>query len=450
MGLILGSGSTKPQFPYDMWYGVKGNTTSKDYKLTRVGNLDLHKTLPIQSRMKRFVENEDGSVKYYLGQNDSRLKDGGAAAKLDSTDGNVMLEIPEHYFRLELNGTEYIYAISEYPLPGFTKIERMTIAPWFSTYDKVNKKAVSGSWIKWDGDTIARDADGIPQFVTGADNYRGGNDQSSWDGTYRTVIGCGRTSVNKATVRSWCKAAGNGIHHGAGRAYTTIMWLQRIEYASKYCQDTYTATLTSEGYHQGGLGNGCTVSYDEWNTHNSCNPFVPGGITAPLGNNTGKVQYTVKNWAGKGTDKVINVTSYRGFEVPFEYLWMLADDFLAYYGESASTLYICRDPEKFTAPADSATEAPDGYTPEISLPRSGGYGWNDGITTDGFSAVSSLGGSENTGTTDYFWNTATVGWWGALLGAAANHGAVAGFGSLDTSSRSSDASTDIGFRLCRN
>lgn len=57
MGLILGSGSgTKPQFPYDMWYGVQHDNTSKDYKLKRVGNLELHKTLPLQNRMKRFVE----------------------------------------------------------------------------------------------------------------------------------------------------------------------------------------------------------------------------------------------------------------------------------------------------------------------------------------------------------------------------------------------------------
>ena len=70
MGLLLGSGSTKPQYPYDQWYGVQGDITSSDYKLKRVGNLDLHRTLPIQSRLRRFVENEDGSVNYYLGANE--------------------------------------------------------------------------------------------------------------------------------------------------------------------------------------------------------------------------------------------------------------------------------------------------------------------------------------------------------------------------------------------
>ena len=111
MGVLLGSGSTKPQYPYDMWYGVQGDYSSSDYKLTRVGNLDLHKSLPIQSKIRRFVENTDGSVKYYLHQNDSRLKDGGATATLDSTDGNVMLEIPAYYQRIEFSGTKWLRAI---------------------------------------------------------------------------------------------------------------------------------------------------------------------------------------------------------------------------------------------------------------------------------------------------------------------------------------------------
>lgn len=451
MGLILGSGSgTKPQFPYDMWYGVQHDNTSKDYKLKRVGNLELHKTLPLQNRMKRFVENEDGTVKYYLHPNDSRLTEGGAKAILDGSDGNVMLELPEHYFRLEINGTSWIYAISEYPLPGFTKVERQTISPWFATYDNVNKKPVSASFLTWDGDNVKRDSNGLPVFTANAANCRGGSNNASWDGTYRSLIGMGRTSVNKSTVRGWCNAVGNGIHHGAGRAYNTIKWFQRIEYASMYNQDAYTAQLTDEGYHQGGLGSGCSCDGNQWNTHNGYNPFIPCGVTLPLGNNTGKVSYTVKNWAGGGTDKVFQVTSYRGFGVPFEYLWMLADDFLVYYGESESTLYVCKDPSKFTSHSDSATTVPEGYEAAVSLPRDEGWGLVEGITSYGLSAVSKVGGSPTTGNTDYFWRNATVGWWGALLGALACDGADAGFGFLDATYRSSLSCAYLGFRLCRN
>ena len=56
---------------------MQGDFNSQDYKLKRVGNLDLHRTLPIHAKLKRFVENPDGSVKYYLNQNDSRKKDSG-------------------------------------------------------------------------------------------------------------------------------------------------------------------------------------------------------------------------------------------------------------------------------------------------------------------------------------------------------------------------------------
>lgn len=453
MGLLLGSGNTKPQYPYDMWYGVQGDFTSQDYKLTRVGNLDLHRTLPIQAKLRRFVENTDGSVKYYLHQNDSRKKDGGAAAKLDTTDGNVMLEVPEMYFRLEISGTKWIYAISEYPLPGFIKLERKSIAPWFSTIDTTNSVAVSGCFLTWNGDEIARDANGIVICTPNAAQFRGGSGTSdaSKDGTYNSQLGMGRTSISKASVRQYCK---NGTHHGAYRAYNTIAWLQRIEYASLHCQDTYTETLTADGFHQGGLGAGCSVNNTDWNTWGGYRPFVPGGVTAVLGNNTGKVSYTIKGWAGG--DKVVQVTSYRGFEVPFEYLYMLADDVLIYHSpdsaEARSTAYLCEDHTKFTSHSDSATTVPDGYVAITNLPRAEGYIKTFGISTKGYSFPDAIGGSTNKGGCDYFYHPGTTasGWYGALLSALATIGANAGFGFLHPNNRSSFANAYIGFRLCRN
>lgn len=452
MGLLLGSGLTKPQYPYDMWYGVKGDFTSLDANLTRVGNLDLHRTLPIQSKLRRFVENEDGSVKYYLHQNDSRKKDGGAAAVLDSTDGNVMLEVPEHYFRLEISGTQWIYAISEYPLPGFIKISRKSIAPWFSTIDTTESKAVSGCFLTWNGDEIARDSNGYVICTDNAARFRGGSGSShaSWDGTYRSQLGMGRTYISKAGARNYCK---NGTHIGMYRAYNTIAWLQRIEYASLNCQATYTTTLTADGYHQGGLGSGCSVSSGEWNTWSGYYPFVPGGVTATLGNNTGKVSYTIKGWTGG--DKVVQVTSYRGLEVPFEYLWHLADDVLIHHSPTTennkSVAYLCEDPTKFTSHSDSATTVPDGYEAITELPRSEGYIKTFGISTKGVAFPSAIGGSSTTGGCDYFYHPGETasGWYGALLSGRAVYGARAGFGSLYTDDRSSSAYATIGFRLCR-
>lgn len=449
MGLLLGSGNTTPQYPYSQWYGVQGDFTSQDYTLTRVGNLDLHRTLPIQKKLRRFVENTDGSVKYYLHSNDSRKKDGGAAANIDGTDGNVMLEKPEYYRRVEIIGTKWLYAISEYPLPGFTLMSRKTCSPWYAMFNAAGTEAISACFLTWDGNNVARDAEtDLPIFVSGAP--RGGNG-TNWDDTYRSLIGMPKTSVAKSDVRPKCK---NGTHHGFGRVFAEIAWLQRIEYASLHCQDTYTETLTADGFHQGGLGNGCTVVSGDWSTHNSYNPFVPCGVTATLGNNTGKVTYKVKNWKNSGNDMNVQVTSYRGLETPFEYLTSLADDLLVWHKQDKSEIYVCEDPTKFTSPSDSAASAPNGYVAETELPRATGFGLTLSFGDHAYGFIDKTGGAENKGVCDQFYSPINAGfsawgWYGALLAGLANYGARAGFGYLSTHSRSSHAGAHIGFRLCR-
>ena len=150
---------------------------------------------------------------------------------------------------------------------------------------------------------------------------------------------------------------------------------------------------------------------------------------------------------------MIQVTSYRGLEVPFEYLWMLADDFLCHNQEGKSTGYLCEDPTKFTSPADSSTTIPDGYVAMVELPLKDGY-----INTNAFSAKGysfpddTTGAGATTGFCDYYWTAYVVGgrgWFGALLAAGATLGASAGFGSLAADGRSSDSFAYSGFRLCR-
>lgn len=453
MGIILGSGITKPQYPYDQWYGVQGDFTSNDYRLKRVGNLDLHRTLPIQNKLRRFVENPDGSVKYYLHQNDSRMNESGTTAIIDSTDGNVMLEKPEYYFRMEISGTKWTRAYSEYPLSGFTKMERKTIAPFFSTIDLTNSTAVSGCWLTWDAtNMLIRDENGFIVLTENAPQFRGGSGTSdaSRDGTASSQLGMPRTSVSKAVVRPMCK---NGTHHGAYRAYNEIAWLQRVEYASLHCQDAYNETLTGDGFRQGGLGAGPVVISAEWSTWGGYRPYVPSGVTATLGNNTGKVTYTIKGMGA--SDKDVLVTSYRGLENPFEYLWMLADDVLIHHSpvtiNNRSVAYVCEDYTKFTSHSDAATSIPDGYRAIADIPKSDGYIGQLTHSDKGYSFPQKVGGGANVGACDYYYqpgNTAS-GWYGSLLCGNALYGAYAGFGLLITSHRSSTAFAYSGFRLCR-
>lgn len=54
-------------------YGVEWDTTASDPRLTRIGNMSLHKTLPIQSQLKGCIAQKD-KVIYWLNESDWRFK----------------------------------------------------------------------------------------------------------------------------------------------------------------------------------------------------------------------------------------------------------------------------------------------------------------------------------------------------------------------------------------
>ena len=58
----------------------------------------------IQSMMRRCVVKADGTVNYYLNPENSNFKADGTPSVLTGTDGNVMVEIPKHYIKVETVG----------------------------------------------------------------------------------------------------------------------------------------------------------------------------------------------------------------------------------------------------------------------------------------------------------------------------------------------------------
>ena len=100
-------------------YGVRIDQSIADPKLERIGNMSLHRQLPIQNKMRRCLLLDDGTVNYYLDPNNSLLKEDGTPAILDGTDGQVMVEIPRFYYLVIPNGSCTDIYITEYPLEGF-------------------------------------------------------------------------------------------------------------------------------------------------------------------------------------------------------------------------------------------------------------------------------------------------------------------------------------------
>lgn len=366
MGLIIAAGNTKPVFPYDYYYGVKINTTVGDPKLERVGRPELHVSLPIQSKMRRCLLKDDGTVNYYLHPTDSTKRDTGAAANLDGTDGMVMVELPAHYRKFEFDGTYLTALISEYPLPGFHKVRKCYRSAYEATVDR----------------TIA-DTPKLASVVNTTEAFRGGGSSSSlasWDGTYRSLLGVGASALDLYTARPYARNRGAAGLNGAGwncdlyEAQLTTYWFFVIEYATRNCQAEFNPQPNANGYKQGGLGAGpTTLNKTKHSAFNKLSPFLPCGITNCLGNASGEVEFTMPSEYDATATK-IKACSYRGLENPFGHLKSVTDGCLVkIQSDSAggrSIFYTCDNPANYRNTNAGLTA---NYQEKGDLPRANGY-----------------------------------------------------------------------------
>ena len=282
-------------------YGIEKDYTNNSPNCIRIGNLDLHRSLPIQSKMRGCLLDDDGNVIEYLPENDW------TTATRDGSKGQVMIEIPTHYRKFETKGTTYIVRLSEYPFSGYHQVPKMYVSAYEASIERSSGKLCS--------------------VVNYDVNYRGGNNISSWDNTYRSLLGRPVTKVSLTNFRTYANNRGSNWKCQEWDIYCTVFWLYTVEYANLNCQSAFNENTTDEGYKQGGLGSG-VISISDWNGYNSYNPFVPCGHTNSLGNYTGVITYPTPNEDGTICYNA-PVPSYRGIENPFGHIWKWTDGVLA-------------------------------------------------------------------------------------------------------------------------
>lgn len=292
-------------------YGVRHFYNNASPDLTRIGESSLHRDLPVQSLMRRCVVNNTGDVVYYLGANDSTKKEDGTSAVLNGNDGQVMVEVPEHYRKTTLNAAQgYMdIEISLFPFDGAFLVPRYLVSAYEAALD--------------------RDNNILSSVVNTTTRYRGGNNTAEWDATYRSLLGMPATSISLTNFRTYGKNRGTGWGCYDWNMHCDIFWLFAIEYATLDSQKTFNENLTAEGYHQGGLGAGVS-NFSNWSTYNSTNPFIPCGFTNSLGNKTGVKTFTLtaEQAEAYGSEHSESVPSYRGIENPFGHIWKWCDGFL--------------------------------------------------------------------------------------------------------------------------
>ena len=430
MGLMIGVGSTKPTFPYDYYYGIEWDITVSNPKPTRIGKMELHKELPLQNMMRNCILKNDGSVAYYLHANDSTKQDNGAAADLTGATGQMETELPDMYVRFETDGNKCRHLQSTEPLPGFHL--------W--------RKGYIGSVEA----TVQRSTTTLASVCNTDADYRGGNNDATRDGTYRTMLGMPATNISLTNFRAYARKRGSTEWNcNLYRLHKMMWWLFAVEYANFNSQADFNAALDENGYHQGGLGAGVTTwDGTSWNNYNGYYPLVPCGVTNSLGNHTGTVDYNVIGSDGS-TVKTFAVPRYRGVENPFGHIWKWTDGCKCIIQSEASgglsKFYVCDNPANFTSSGTT------NYDYRGNLPRSEGYVKALILGEDGEIMPLAVGGGSTTYFCDYFYtNIPTSGESerGVLFGGGASFGASAGFVYADTNSTATAAYAHFGSRLC--
>jgi hypothetical protein len=345
-----------------------------------------------------------------------------------------MIEIPDHWRKFETDGTKRRAMISEYPLPG---------------YHFVKKQYVSSYEAAWEWSTGK-----LCSVVNMGENYRGGNNNAGWDGTYHSLLGRPVTSKSLTALRAAARLRGAGAQWNAltYNVYNAIFWMYFVEYVIFNCQAAFNAQPDANGYKQGGLGAGVTtLNGTLWNTWNAYNPFIPCGCTDSLGNSTGVIDFAMP--AEYGATLTVQVPRYRGLENPFGHIWKWADGCKCRIsatvdngGTGISDFFACNEPDKFQ---DSSY---NDYGKRGNLPRNEGYVKEIliGEFGDNMPEVAT-GASSTTYFADYFYaNIPTSGeaMRGVLFGGFASYGAAAGFGYSNTNYAASFANANVGSRLC--
>lgn len=365
-------------------YGVRWNSVNQDTTACeRIGNLELHKTLPIQNRFKVCIH-KGKEIQYYCHPDDSRFREDNTGyvktlpivllsetqpAIIEDTDTTIKLRhtIIDDVFA----DYKYLYAFIKVYTDNttgnvcrITKIDTTNKTAYLESnntfdsgdysvelgcsingYDGEIGVDIGGKFYQWsvdnDGDNnevwqslykcvpYARE---IKRHIIGIDracvlniafndtkwgwigsleantavnvinyhtNLRGGTNNSSWDkylgvDSFRCQLGKARTNISLSTMRSYAQKTDGG-QMLYKQIWEAIVWSYVIEYADFDVKKAYTNSLTIEGYHQGGLGNG-VIEVNDVSNYNSTQKFVPNDYTLELGNNTNVKARASRQW----------------------------------------------------------------------------------------------------------------------------------------------------------
>ena len=392
--------------------GLEWNQSSDTYK--RLGSLKgktLGATpgdayLPIQSRMRGCVMNDQGMVVYYLNKDNWDSTAGNTAASvLTGADGQVMVEIPKFYYKYVGGSNVHRWYISLYQLKGYS---------------------VHPAFIK----------DGVEV------NYRY---IGAYEGVLYDVSGSTYTDGNASQVRDWTATTGDKLSSVSGKLPVTngtranfrtiaknrgASWRQ-LDYDLVHAVELLMLIEYGTFYVQNIADIGPGISnVSDWAAYNNYYPLAAtgngNGIGSVSGDNAG---------ATASTTEATKYSKYRGIENFYGHIWKWVDGI----NINSNVVYVTNNSSAW------ADDVSTNYTATgITLANSNG--WQTALAySSRLMLPSAIGGASTTHLTDYYYQNS--GWRVAIIGGAAYDGANAGGWNWALSNDSSALQRNVGGRL---
>lgn len=367
-------------------YGVLIDFTQgkSSYDLIRIGNMDLHRELPVQSQYKGCIwDIENKNVVTYLNPEDWSLATEDKTLEeidelLHDATKSIRVETPKFYACSKVLATDGA---------GNTTMAKVMFStqklnPW---YIEVPKMVTDFRCVRFNEDINLLSCN-----LSLSDSMYGGycttkNDYSTSKAELLHPI----TNIDRISARATMVSDKQNIF--SYDAYKWIFyWAVVIEYATLFTAKPMIQELDENGFHQGGLGPGMTSiesrgakysddsyiyneDYDIQDNfylganylHSNASdefPLRDIGVTNNWGNRTGEniVEYT-----RNGKTSHVHQNRYRGFEFPFGDIVMNLDGFLGYTFKDdndvsiAEAYFTCSNPEKFQDTLPSEYDAND-------------------------------------------------------------------------------------------
>lgn len=399
------------------WYGVSWSETSSNPDCTRIGNMDMHRSLPIQSMMKGYaiwnILSNDGKGTIRQLNDDWTASVGSDSLNssnngvLTANDVNILVKIPEFWY------------IDEYS--SSNKTHNLKICPHAKPGWNHHKEAFVGA-------------------------YEGYTNNSGYYQSKKSVTPT--VNVTRSTLRTAARlndpTGGSKYNLYTYEEHRAICHLFLVEYATRNSQKAVNTALTVEGFRQGGLGSGCTTGTVTINGATTYS-FIPTGSSDSLGNSSGEVTVTIQQTDSSGANTTTTTRKcnrYRGIENPFGHVWKHIDDVISIYNRQYRYYKKCENPEHFDTYYNKyyinlcANSIVTGYKTEILI-----------TPTCDFFAAACTNGSVSTYWCDYNWDNTDTSEHCLIIGGHSGNGGQAGLFTLLSTYGVSNSYANIGSRL---